>query len=47
MPGPGQRACQSRQPGASELPLLLSLRYRIRNDLGLGEDEYDQLLDEA
>lgn len=36
-----------RQPGdASELPLLLSLRYRIRNDLGLGEDEYDQLLDE-
>lgn len=39
---------QSRQPGdASELPLLLSLRYRIRNDLGLGEDEYDQLLDEA
>ena len=37
-----------RQPGnASELPLLLSLRYRIRNDLGLREDEYDQLLDEA
>jgi predicted Zn-dependent protease len=39
---------QDRQPAsASELPLLLSLRYRIRNDLGLGEDEYDQLLDEA
>jgi hypothetical protein len=39
---------QQRQPAsASELPLLLSLRYRIRNDLGLGEDEYDQLLDEA
>ena len=37
-----------RQPEtASELPLLLSLRYRIRNDLGLGEDEYDHLLDEA
>jgi hypothetical protein len=31
----------------SELPLLLSLRYRIRNDLGLGEDAYDQLLDDA
>jgi hypothetical protein len=30
----------------SELPLLLSLRYRIRNDLGLPEDDYDQLLDE-
>lgn len=39
---------QERQPAsASELPLLLSLRYRIRNDLGLGEDEYDHLLDEA
>jgi len=31
----------------SELPLLLSLRYRIRNDLGLAEDAYDQMLDEA
>ena len=41
-------AAGPRQPGnASELPLLLSLRYRIRNDLGLREDEYDQLLDEA
>lgn len=30
----------------SELRLLLSLRYRIRNDLGLPEDSYDQLLDE-
>lgn len=38
------------QPAAggdkSELRLLLSLRYRIRNDLGLPEDDYDQLLDE-
>jgi hypothetical protein len=33
--------------GESELPLLLSRRYRIRNDLGLPEDAYDQLLDEA
>lgn len=32
---------------ASELRLLLSLRYRIRNDLGLPEDSYDALLDEA
>jgi hypothetical protein len=31
----------------AELRLLLSLRYRIRNDLGLPEDSYDGLLDEA
>ena len=31
----------------AELRLLLSLRYRIRNDLGLAEDSYDALLDEA
>jgi len=31
----------------SELRLLLSLRYRIRIDLGLGEDAYDQMLDDA
>ncbi len=30
----------------TELRLLLSLRYRIRNDLGLPEDAYDRLLDE-
>ena len=29
----------------AELRLLLSLRYRIRNDLGLPEDSYDGLLD--
>jgi hypothetical protein len=38
------------QPGpeesGEELRLLLSLRYRIRNDLGLPEDHYDALLDE-
>jgi hypothetical protein len=39
-------------PGGSddaeaELRLLLSLRYRIRNDLGLPEDSYDELLDDA
>jgi hypothetical protein len=32
---------------ASELQLLLRLRYRIRLDLGLPEDEYDALLDDA
>ena len=31
----------------AELTLLLRLRYRIRNDLGLQEDSYDALLDEA
>jgi len=31
--------------GEAELRLLLSLRYRIRNDLGLPEDSYDELLD--
>jgi Tetratricopeptide repeat len=29
----------------NELRMLLSLRYRIRNDMGLPEDEYDKLLD--
>jgi hypothetical protein len=33
-------------PGdVNELRLLLSLRFRIRNDLGLPEDDYDRLLD--
>ncbi len=31
----------------SELDLLLRLRYRIRNDLGLPEDSYDAMLDDA
>ena len=37
------------QPDAdeSELSLLLRLRYRIRNDLGLPEDSYDAMLDDA
>jgi predicted Zn-dependent protease len=30
-----------------ELPMLLRLRFRIRNDLGLPEDEYDAMLDES
>jgi tetratricopeptide (TPR) repeat protein len=29
-----------------ELPLLLRLRYRIRIDLGLPEDDYDKMLDD-
>ena len=31
----------------SELRMLLRLRYRIRNDLGLPEDDYDAMLDDA
>jgi Tetratricopeptide repeat len=30
----------------NELRMLLSLRYRIRNDMGLPEDAYDKLLDD-
>ena len=30
----------------NELRMLLSLRYRIRNDIGLPEDDYDKLLDD-
>jgi hypothetical protein len=30
----------------AELRMLLTLRFRIRNDLGLPEDAYDRLLDE-
>jgi hypothetical protein len=30
----------------NEFRLLLTLRFRIRNDLGLPEDDYDRLLDE-
>lgn len=35
-----------RRGDTAELRLLLSLRYRIRHDLGMPEDEYDRLLDE-
>jgi hypothetical protein len=34
------------QADKHELRLLLSLRFRIRNDLGLPEDDYDRLLDD-
>jgi len=40
----GVDACM-RAGDRDELPLLLRLRYRLRIDLGLGEDEYDRLLD--
>jgi hypothetical protein len=42
-------ARQADQPEADEpeLRMLLRLRYRIRNDLGLPEDSYDALLDES
>jgi hypothetical protein len=38
---------QRRDGDESELRLLLRLRYRIRNDLGLGEDRYDAMLDDV
>jgi hypothetical protein len=49
-PGTGPLAGMDRAlelPAAerAELRLLLSLRFRIRNDLGLAEDSYDRLLD--
>ncbi len=48
--GPAPQGRLGDSPGHdddAELRLLLSLRYRIRNDLGLPEDRYDELLDEA
>ena len=41
------RADDDRASDGSELQLLLRLRYRIRNDLGLPEDDYDAMLDDA
>jgi hypothetical protein len=46
----GVELCLARQAEQSdaedaELKMLLRLRYRIRNDLGLPEDSYDALLD--
>lgn len=46
-PGPGDDAAGASDDAEAELGLLLSLRYRIRNDLGLPEDNYDGLLDDA
>jgi hypothetical protein len=43
----GPAAPQVPGEAETELQLLLRLRYRIRNDLGLPEDRYDALLDEA
>ena len=40
----GVEQCIQRGDDA-ELQLLLRLRYRIRVDLGLGEDDYDKMLD--
>jgi hypothetical protein len=40
----GVEACL-RGGDRDELPLLLRLRYRIRVDLGLAEDDYDKMLD--
>jgi hypothetical protein len=48
-PAPPQPLPVPAQPGEdeTELRLLLRLRYRIRIDLGLPEDHYDGLLDDA
>jgi len=48
----GVELCLARQADRTageepELKMLLRLRYRIRNDLGLPEDTYDALLDES
>jgi hypothetical protein len=44
----GQNRIGQRPAGQdSELKLLLRLRYRIRNDLGLAEDGYDAMLDDS
>ena len=43
---PGHPAGFSATGDPTELRLLLSLRYRVRVDLGLPEDDYDRLLDE-
>jgi hypothetical protein len=44
--GRAGRAGPLAQADENELRLLLSLRFRIRNDLGLPEDDYDRLLDD-
>jgi hypothetical protein len=44
--GPGGERPVLPSGDRTELRLLLTLRYRVRNDLGLGEDAYDTLLDE-
>jgi hypothetical protein len=44
---PGRGSVDASDGDQGELRMLLSLRYRIRNDLGLAEDSYDKLLDEA
>jgi hypothetical protein len=45
-PGLAGRLGQLTQADQNELRLLLSLRFRIRNDLGLPEDDYDRLIDD-
>ena len=43
----GDRASDNRIRDDAELRLLLRVRYRIRNDLGLPQDDYDAMLDDA
>ena len=42
---PDIRTAEQARRYAEELQLLLRLRYRLRVDLGLGEDDYDRMLD--
>jgi hypothetical protein len=46
-PARGQDGHQPDSGDDTELRMLLRLRYRIRNDLGLPEDSYDGMLDDA
>ncbi len=43
----GRRAGWEQDGSDRELGMLLRLRYRIRNDLGLPEDDYDAMLDDS
>ena len=43
--GDGGRRALHRASDDNELQLLLRLRYRLRVDLGLDEDDYDRMLD--
>ena len=43
--GQADRDAQDEQDEQNELQLLLRLRFRIRVDLGLAEDDYDKMLD--
>lgn len=43
----GIRICREQRPDPHTLDMLLRTRFRVRRDMGLGEDEYDELLDSS